>query len=145
MIIWKSGFGKICKNKYEIANIRDEMRIWGATGPLAYLSAGKGYRTDHPLKITWHLWDNWDIMPSQHGFMKIMFCLTNLISYDRDLPGGWGKDCWYSLFRLQQRLWHYLPHYFPVEAGRSWIGQVHSLLGKERAEWPGEQSGGEWS
>jgi len=30
--------------------------------------------------ITQHIWDNWRIRPSQHGFMKGRFCLTNLIS-----------------------------------------------------------------
>jgi len=31
--------------------------------------------------ITWHVWDNWGIRPSQHGFMKGRSCLTNLISF----------------------------------------------------------------
>jgi len=30
--------------------------------------------------ITQHIWDNWRIRPSQHGFIKGRFCLTNLIS-----------------------------------------------------------------
>ena len=34
-------------------------------------------------EITQHVWNNEGIRPSQHGFMKGGFCLTNLISvYD---------------------------------------------------------------
>ena len=32
-------------------------------------------------EITWHVWDNWGIGPSQHEFMKDRSCLTNLISF----------------------------------------------------------------
>ena len=44
-------------------------------------------------------------------------------------PGGWGKSWWHTLPRLQQGLWHSLPHYLPAEAGSPWFGQVHTLLG----------------
>jgi len=33
----------------------------------------------------------------------------------------------------------------PGEAGSPWLGQVHSLLGKELAGRLGPESGGEWS
>ena len=32
-------------------------------------------------EITQHVWDNWGIRPSQHGFTKGRSCLTNLISF----------------------------------------------------------------
>ena len=32
-------------------------------------------------EITQHVWDNWRIRPSQHGFTKDRSCLTNLISF----------------------------------------------------------------
>ena len=32
-------------------------------------------------EITWHVWDNWGIRPSQRGFMKGRSCLANLISF----------------------------------------------------------------
>ena len=31
--------------------------------------------------ITWHVWDNQAIRPSQHGVMKGRSCLINLISF----------------------------------------------------------------
>ena len=31
--------------------------------------------------ITWRVWDNQAIRPSQHGFMKGRSCLINLISF----------------------------------------------------------------
>jgi len=31
--------------------------------------------------ITQYVWDNQGIKPSQHGFMKVRSCLTNLISF----------------------------------------------------------------
>jgi len=34
-------------------------------------------------EITQHAGYNWGIRPSQHGFMKGKYCLTNLISYDQ--------------------------------------------------------------
>lgn len=33
--------------------------------------------------ITWHIWDNWVMRPSQPGFMKGRSCLTTLIFYDK--------------------------------------------------------------
>ena len=62
-----------------------------------------------------------------------------------DLPGGWGKCCHRRLPRLQQSLWHSLPQYSPGEAGSLWLGQVHSLLGKEPARGLSPESRGEWS
>jgi len=38
-----------------------------------------------------------------------------------------------------------LAQYSPPEAGRSWLGQIHSSLGKELAGGPGPESGSEWS
>ena len=38
-----------------------------------------------------------------------------------------------------------LPQYSPGEAGSPWLGQVHSLLGKELAGGMGPESGGEWN
>ena len=32
-------------------------------------------------EIMWHVWNNWGIRPSQHGFMKGRSCLTNPISF----------------------------------------------------------------
>lgn len=32
-------------------------------------------------EITWHVQDNRGIKPSQHGFVKGRFCLTNLVSF----------------------------------------------------------------
>jgi len=40
-------------------------------------------------EITWHVWDNQGIRPSQHGFMKGRSCLTNLISSMMKRPTGW--------------------------------------------------------
>ena len=31
------------------------------------------------------------------------------------------------------------------ESGRPWLGQVHSLLGKNLSGWLSPESGGEWS
>lgn len=31
--------------------------------------------------ITWHIWDNWVMRPSQPGFMKGRSCLTSLLSF----------------------------------------------------------------
>ena len=33
-------------------------------------------------EITWQVWYNWGIWPSQHGFMKGRSCLTTLSFYD---------------------------------------------------------------
>jgi len=31
--------------------------------------------------ITWHVQDNQEVRPTQHGFMKGRYCLTKLISF----------------------------------------------------------------
>ena len=75
---------------------------------------------------------------SQHGFRKPRSCLTNLISsYDQVTSledEGKAIDLVYLDF---SKAFDTLPQYSPEEAGRQWLGQIHSLLSKELAGWLG--------
>ena len=81
---------------------------------------------------------------SQHGFRKPTSCLTNLISsYDQVtslVNEGKAIDMVYLDF---SKAFNTLPQYSPEEAGRQWLGQIHSLLSKELAGWSGPEGGSE--
>ena len=89
--------------------------------------------------------DNQGIRPRQNGFMKGRNCLTNQISYSRVtclVDEGKAVDIVYLDF---SKAFDCLPQYSTGEPGRLWLGQIHSLLGKELAACLGQESGGEWS
>mgnify|MGYP001857334104 CR=1 FL=1 len=74
---------------------------------------------------------------------EVVDCDRTLRTHSTEVTEAHVKGC--SLLRLQHSLWHCLPHYFPGEAGSLWLGQLHSLLDKELAEWPRPEIGGKWS
>jgi len=94
-----------------------------------------------------HEKDNQGIRPSQHGFMKGRYCLTNLISfYDQVtylMDKGKAVDIIYLEF--SKAFDTCSPQHPPGDTGCPWFRWVYSLLNKKLAEWPSAEGGGEWS
>ncbi|KAK4822542.1 hypothetical protein QYF61_015548 [Mycteria americana] len=92
------------------------------------------YGYDIPLKV---------IRPSQHGFMKGRSCLTNLISFHDKVTRlvDEGKAVDVACLDFSKAFDTVFPQHSPGETGCSWLGRVHSLLGKKLAGWPGPKSG----
>jgi len=93
-----------------------------------------------------HVQNNQRIRPSQHGFMKVRSCLTNLISFSDQVTllvdEGKAVDIVYLDF---SKVFDTSPQHSPREVGSSWLRQVYSLLSKKLAEWLSPESCREWS
>ena len=97
-------------------------------------------------EITWHVWDNRGIRPSQHGFIKGRSCSTNLISFTdlvtRLVDEGKAVDVVYLDF---SKAFDTVSHSTLLQKLAAHGLDRYSWLGKELAGGPGPESGGEWS